>query len=56
LSVELAQGLLIVLWSIWKHRNLRVWDDATETSATVVEPQVHGSTDVVIRYRSDKEL
>ncbi|XP_024634867.1 uncharacterized protein [Medicago truncatula] len=26
-----------VIWSLWKHRNLRVWDDVTQTSATVVE-------------------
>jgi len=26
-----------MFWSIWKHRNLRVWDNVTETSATVVE-------------------
>jgi len=37
LSVELTQRLSSVLWSIWKHHNLRVWDDVTETSATVVE-------------------
>ncbi|XP_039684970.1 uncharacterized protein [Medicago truncatula] len=37
LSVELKQRMPSVLWSIWKHRNLRVWDDVTETSATVVE-------------------
>jgi len=37
LSVKLTQRLLSVLWSIWKHHNLRVWDDVTETSATVVE-------------------
>jgi hypothetical protein len=37
LSVELTQRLSTVIWSIWKHRNLRVWDDVTETSDTVVE-------------------
>jgi len=37
LPVELTQRLSSVLWSIWKHRNLRVWDDVKETSATVVE-------------------
>jgi ribonuclease HI len=26
-----------VMWSLWKHRNLRVWDDVTETGAVVVE-------------------
>jgi hypothetical protein len=37
LSSELSQRLSTVIWSIWKHRNLRVWDDVTETNATVVE-------------------
>lgn len=37
LSVELAQRLATMFWSIWKHWNLRVWDNVTETSATVVE-------------------
>jgi len=25
------------MWSIWKHHNLRVWDNVTETSVVVVE-------------------
>jgi hypothetical protein len=37
LSVEFSQRLTTVMWSIWKHRNLRVWDAVTETSAMVVE-------------------
>ena len=37
LSVELTQRLSSVIWSLWKHRNLRVWENVTETSATVVE-------------------
>jgi hypothetical protein len=37
LSVELTQRLSSVIWSLWKHHNLRVWEDVTETSATVVE-------------------
>jgi len=37
LSVELAQRLSTILWSLWKHRNVRIWEDATETSAMVVE-------------------
>jgi len=36
LYVELTR-LSSVIWSLWKHRNLRVLDDATETSVTVVE-------------------
>ncbi|XP_039686979.1 uncharacterized protein [Medicago truncatula] len=37
LSVELGQQLATVLWSIWKNRNLRVWEDVAESSAIVVE-------------------
>lgn len=32
LSVKLSQRLTTVMWSIWKHRNLRVWEDVTETN------------------------
>jgi len=35
LSVDLSQRLTTAIWSIWKHCNLRVWDDVTETSATL---------------------
>jgi len=37
LSSDLSQRFTTVIWSIWKHRNLRVWDDVTETRALVVE-------------------
>jgi len=37
LSVEFNQRLASTFWSIWKHRNLRVWDNVTEVSTTVVE-------------------
>jgi hypothetical protein len=37
LSAELTQRLSTVIWSLWKHRNLRVWEDVTETSVVVVE-------------------
>ena len=37
LSVELSQRFTTAIWSIWKHRNLRIWDDVTESSALVVE-------------------
>ena len=37
LSAELSQRLSTVISSLWKHCNLRVWDDVTETSAMVVE-------------------
>jgi len=29
LSVELTQRLASAIWSIWKHRNLKVWNDET---------------------------
>ena len=45
LSVELSQRLITVIWSIWKHRNLRVWEEVTETSATVVERAQNMVTD-----------
>jgi len=37
LSTELAQRLTTVIWSLWKHRNIRVWDNVPETSAVVVD-------------------
>jgi len=37
LSAEQNQWLAATLWSLWKHCNLKVWDDVTEVSATVVE-------------------
>jgi len=37
LSAELLQCLSTVIWSIWKHRNLKIWDDIIETSSVVVE-------------------
>jgi len=26
-----------MVWSIWKHQNLKVWEDKMEVAATVVE-------------------
>lgn len=37
LYVDLVQRLTTVFGSIWKYRNLRVWDNATEISVTVLE-------------------
>jgi hypothetical protein len=37
LSKEQSQRLATILWSLWKHRNLKVWEDVTETCAVVVE-------------------
>lgn len=37
LSATLSQRLAAIFWSLWKHRNLKVWEDVTETCAIVVE-------------------
>ena len=37
LSAELSQCLSTVVWSLWKHYNIRVWDNVTKTSVVVVE-------------------
>jgi len=37
LSAKLSQRLSTVIWSIWKHCNLKIWDDVIETSFVVVE-------------------
>jgi hypothetical protein len=37
LSSTLSQRMAALFWSIWKHRNVKVWEDITETCATVVE-------------------
>ena len=37
LPTEQKQAFAAMVWSIWKHRNLKVWEDKTETVATVVE-------------------
>lgn len=37
LSATLSQRLASIFWSLWNHRNLKVWEDVTETCAIVVE-------------------
>jgi len=37
LSVTLSQQMAALLWSLWKHRNVKVWEDILETCATVVD-------------------
>jgi hypothetical protein len=41
LSQELGQRFVAVLWSLWKHRNLKLWQEATETCAHVVDRACH---------------
>jgi len=36
LSATLSQRMVALLWSMWKHMNVKVWEDITETCATVV--------------------
>jgi len=37
LSKEQSQRMVMIFWSLWKRRNLKVWEDITETCAEVVE-------------------
>ena len=37
LFVDVSQRLTTIFLSIWKHRNFRVWDNATKTSVMVAE-------------------
>jgi len=37
LSAEFNQRLVSLFWSLWKHQNLKVWDDVTEVGAVVVK-------------------
>src|SRR4030067_946497 len=41
LSDEHSQHFAVVLWSIWKHRNLKLWQDASETGAQVLGRAIH---------------
>ena len=41
LSDEHSQRFAAVLWSIWKHRNLKLWQDASETGAQVLDRAIH---------------
>jgi len=41
LSTELTQRLTSVIWNIWKHHNLRVWNDETVSSTKVVEKAIN---------------
>jgi len=37
LSDTLSQQLAAIFWSLWKHRNIKVWEDITGTCASIVE-------------------
>jgi hypothetical protein len=37
LSVTLSQRMAALIWSSWKHRNVKVWVDIAETCVTVVD-------------------
>jgi hypothetical protein len=37
LPTDQKQVFAAMVWSIWKHRNLKVWEDKNEVVATVVE-------------------
>jgi ribonuclease HI len=41
LSQEFSQRFAAVLWSLWKHRNIKLWQDVTETCANVVDRACH---------------
>jgi hypothetical protein len=35
LSVQLNKRFTALCWSLWKHRNLKIWEDVTEISVVV---------------------
>ena len=37
LSDTLSQRLAAIFWNLWKHKNMKIWEDITETCAIVVE-------------------
>lgn len=37
LTTEHRVVFAATLWSLWKHRNLKVWEDVTEVAAVVVD-------------------
>jgi hypothetical protein len=40
-NLENSQRLNITLWSHWKHRNLKLWQDLDETVAQVIDRAHH---------------
>ncbi|KAK2355667.1 hypothetical protein QL285_093058 [Trifolium repens] len=40
-NIEESQRFAVTLWSLWKHRNLKLWQDVDETPAQVVDRAFH---------------
>jgi hypothetical protein len=40
-NLENSQRLTVTLWSLWKHRNLKLWQDVDETVAEVIDIAHH---------------
>jgi hypothetical protein len=38
---ESSQRFTATLWSLWKHRNLKLWEDINETEAQVIDRAFH---------------
>jgi len=41
LTAAQARRFTSTIWSLWKHRNLKLWQNALETIAHVVDRSVH---------------
>ena len=41
LSREHVQRMAAILWSMWKHRNLKLWENENELCANVVDRARH---------------
>jgi hypothetical protein len=41
LSQEHVQRMAAILWSLWKHRNLKLWENENELCANVVDRARH---------------
>jgi hypothetical protein len=40
-ATNIQQRFVATCWSLWKHRNFKIWDDVTEVSAQVVDRARH---------------
>jgi len=41
LSQEHVQCMAVILWSLWKHQNLKLWENENELCANVVDRARH---------------